>query len=93
MDCVAWDEAKWGRSYEQFDRELSGAIDDKLWFLSQLAKLREKYLNKWIAISNKAIIDSDEDHEALLARLVKNGEDLSIIQTYYVNPENYVEIF
>jgi hypothetical protein len=46
---------------------------DFQWFLQSREKLLSKYENKWVAISNNKILDSDENLTALVKRLKAKG--------------------
>ncbi|MGB8779286.1 MAG: DUF5678 domain-containing protein [Candidatus Bathyarchaeia archaeon] len=46
---------------------------DLQWFLQSREKLLPKYQNKWVAISNNKILDSDQNLTALLKRLKAKG--------------------
>jgi hypothetical protein len=46
---------------------------DFQWFLQSREKLLSKYENKWVAISNSKILDSDENLTTLLKRLKAKG--------------------
>lgn len=47
---------------------------DMNWIVSNYNKLRTEYPDKWIAVKNKKVVDSDTDLEPLLQRLrEKNG--------------------
>jgi hypothetical protein len=46
---------------------------DLRWFFQRREKLLSKYENKWVAISNNKILDSDENLTALLKRLKAKG--------------------
>jgi hypothetical protein len=46
---------------------------DLQWFLQRREKLLSKHENKWVAISNNKILDSDEDLTALVKRLKAKG--------------------
>ena len=46
---------------------------DFQWFLQSREKLLSKYENKWVAISNNKILDSDENLTTLIKRLKAKG--------------------
>ena len=46
---------------------------DFKWFLQSREKLLSKYKNKWVAISNNKILDSDENLTTLIKRLKAKG--------------------
>jgi hypothetical protein len=46
---------------------------DFQWFLQSREKLLSKYENKWVAISNNKILDSDKNLTALVKRLKAKG--------------------
>jgi hypothetical protein len=46
---------------------------DFQWFLQSREKLLSRYENKWVAISNNKILDSDENLTALAKRLKTKG--------------------
>ena len=46
---------------------------DFQWFLQSREKLLPKYENKWVAISNNKILDSDKNLTALVKRLKAKG--------------------
>jgi len=46
------------------------------WFLENLDRLRSLYPNRYVAIYNQRVIDSDANVETLEARLQKRGADL-----------------
>jgi hypothetical protein len=92
MECVTWDAAKWGKSYEEFERGTKAVMDNKIWFYEQLDKLREKYLGKWVAIKGMKIIGVNESFDILIATLRKKEIDLSDVQFEVVTPENFIRI-
>jgi hypothetical protein len=93
MECVSWDPARFGISYDQAVAAIRNASNDKRWFFDSLAEFRDKYLHKWIAIHNRKIIDSDDDFDHLAARLKSNEVDIASVQFEFVNEENYIQIY
>ena len=93
MECVTWDTAKMGISYDQAVKAIDLARNDKMWFYDKLAEFRDKYLHKWIAISEMKIIDSDSDFDHLVASLKSKHVDISSVQFEFVNEKNYIQIY
>ena len=54
-------------------------LENKKWLDETYDKLKEKYNNKYIAVENKEIIDSDEDLHCLIERLKKIKKDIDQI--------------
>lgn len=46
------------------------------WFLKNLDRLRSLYPNRYVAVYNQEVIDSDPDEERLEARLRERGANL-----------------
>jgi len=46
------------------------------WFFKNLDRLRSLYPDRYVAVYNQAVIDSDSDVERLEARLRKRGANL-----------------
>jgi len=47
--------------------------EDYEWFLKSRSKLLSKYVNKWVAINNKRILEFDNELTPLLNRLRSKG--------------------
>ncbi len=91
MECVAWDEERWGMSYEKFRKEIEATRDDMLWFYSEIARLRKTHLGKWIAVKDKRILSSGRNYESFMTELKKKG-DLARVQIFFVAPDNFVDL-
>ena len=82
------DAKKWGISYEEF---IAGAADfdnDRDWLASNLDRLRKRYLNKWVAIRKRRIVDSDNDYRALIDRPRSSFTDDISVVIDFVGPED-----
>ncbi len=88
-----WDEKQWGMSYEEFHRGMRSYADDRLWFYKEIGTLRKDYLNKWVAVRDKRVIASDDDHDRLVARLESRKERLGDTQILYVHPRDTIVIY
>lgn len=46
---------------------------DHLWFHNHLQKLLSTHKNKWVAVHNQKVIDTDKDFEVLCSRVKDPG--------------------
>lgn len=60
-------------------------MENKKWLDNNYERLKEKYNNKYIAVENKEIIDSDDDLHCLIERLKISKKDIDqiIIEPIY----------
>lgn len=65
---------------------------DNRWLAENYHQLRKKYLNKFIAVKDKKVIDYDTDFNKLIERLEKKGEDLGRIVIEFMPPEDLILI-
>jgi hypothetical protein len=64
---------------------LSSYSENSKWISHNYARLEKKYHNKWIAVLNKTVIDSDPDLNRLTERLrKKHAQTFSQIATEYI---------
>ncbi len=63
---------------------------DSKWLADNYGKVKEKYVNKFIAVKNKQVIDNDDDFHKLIKRLRDKGEDLRRVVIEFVPPEDVV---
>jgi len=93
MSSSNWDDKKWGMTFEEFQKSIEDYANDRLWFYDNLDDLRRTHLNKWVAVRNKQIVDSDKDHDELIERLESGGIGLSGTHVLFVRPEDIVVIY
>ena len=58
------------------------------WFIFNYSKFKEQYREKFVAVYNEKIIDSDTDFEKLMNRLVGMKIDVNAVFTMYVRKES-----
>lgn len=88
-----FDERMWGGTWEEVRREIEDYTDDTLWFYDNLDSLREKYLNKFVAVRGKSVIDSHRDHRILMRKMKSSGVKTSNVQIHLVYPKNVVMMY
>lgn len=88
MECAKWDEHRFGMSFDELTRSIEAARNNRLWFLKSLQELRDKYLNKWVAVHKKRIVAADEDYDALIKAVLKKGIQVAEIEVHLVTPED-----
>jgi hypothetical protein len=93
LNSAHWDEKKMGMSYEDFRRGMDDYTDDRLWFYKNLDELRKEYTNRWVAIINKRVIDSDGDHDELVTRMMSRTNGLSGVHILLVRPKDMPVIY
>lgn len=64
---------------------------DYQWFIKNKKELRKKFVNKFIAISDKKVIASSEDVNMLIKELKEKKVEDAIIE--FIEPENVVIIY
>lgn len=76
-----------GLSIQRITAEMEEAAQNKLWAMNNMAKLRAKYADQFVACRDGKVIASSHSSEALFRRLKKKGEDLSVIAVEFVPKE------
>jgi len=61
------------------------------WINKSISNLRKKFGDRYIAVKNRRVIDSDEDFDALLLRIRKLGDPESVT-IEFVTAEEYIWI-
>jgi uncharacterized protein (DUF1778 family) len=70
---------------------ISKAAENRGWVDANYMSLTEKYSNRWVAVLDKTVIDSDTDLQKLARRLRKKlGERYSEIAMEYVTKKPIV---
>ena len=69
---------------------LKSGQEDLEWFDSNLKALISEFNNKFIAFSNKKVIESDNDLNELMAKLNEKGIDSSNIFVKFVSNVKYI---
>ena len=69
---------------------LKSGQEDLQWFDSNLNKLISEFNNKFIAFSNKKVIESDNDLNGLMVKLNEKGIDSSNIFVKFVSKVKYI---
>lgn len=93
VSSAKFNEKDWGMSLEALRRSLEAASDDLMWFYDNLASLRKRYLNRWVAVKDKRIVMSDLDHERLLLRLSKQKMEPPRPRVFFVEPEEVIHVY
>ena len=65
---------------------------DNRWLAENYHWLREKYVNEFIAVKDKKVIDHDANFNKLIERLEEKGEDLGRIVIEFMPPEDLILI-
>lgn len=63
-------------------------IVSKKWLYENYEKLRETYANKYVAVDDQCILDSDKDMKLLIKRLKKNSKNINEIMIELINSKN-----
>ena len=69
---------------------LKSGQEDLEWFDSNLNKLISEFNNKFIAFSNKKVIESDNNLNELMVKLNEKGIDSSNIFVKFVSKVKYI---
>jgi len=85
-----WTEVRKTMDMEAVVRSIERVRDDAIWFDANLDRLRESYLDKWVAVRSKAVIDSDSDHDQLMDRLEARPDGFADVQIMHVFPKGTV---
>ena len=68
-------------------------IDNLQWLDKNKNKLRKSFANKYIAIYNREVLDSDDQLDDLKERLKKGRIGLDNVLIEFINPEEVLLIF
>ncbi|MBS3079069.1 hypothetical protein J4218_03035 [Candidatus Pacearchaeota archaeon] len=77
---------------ENLSHDLERFQEDILYFENKKEELRAEFLNKFVAIKNKRIIDSGNSIEELRNRLENNNQDPARIIIEFVPEEETIMI-
>jgi predicted DNA-binding protein (UPF0278 family) len=58
------------------------------WINKSISTLRKKFGDRYIAVKDRKVIDSDEDFDALLLRIRKQGDPESVTIEFVTPAEN-----
>jgi len=72
---------------EQILQELGRFNEDMDWISETQKKLRKKFADKYIAVMNSRVIDSDSELETLLQKLKETGRNPSRIPIEFISGE------
>lgn len=92
MSIEDWTEIRKTMDMEAVVQSIDRVREDAIWFDANLDRLRESYLDKWVAVRSKAVIDSDSDHDRLMDRLEARPDGLVDVQAMHVFPKGTVFI-
>ena len=62
---------------------------NSVWINRSMSALRQKFGDRYIAVKNRKVIDSDEDFETLLLRIRKVGDPESVT-IEFVTAKEYI---
>ena len=83
---------EFGFNEEELTKKAEKLIENLLWFETHKNQFKEGYANKYIAIYNKEIIDSDKDLTLLKKKTGEQGFDLSFVLFKFVPLEDIIVI-
>lgn len=61
---------------------------NKIWLSEHYEKIAETYVNKFVAIEDDQILDSDEDMDVLVKRLKKKNKNIDHLLIELINPKD-----
>ncbi len=64
----------------------------KRWFDLNYEKIEKSYVNKFIAIEDNVIMESDEDIDALVKKLKEKNKNPDTLLIELVNPKDFILI-
>lgn len=63
-------------------------LESKIWLDNNHDTIGDKYVNKFVAIENNQIIESDEDIDILIKRLKKKKKNIDRMLIDFINPKD-----
>lgn len=79
-------------SMEQELHILNNIENDSEWLYSHYEEIRERFSDKFIAVKNRNVIESDASMENLVKKLEKKGENPSFLLTKFITRKEIVLI-
>lgn len=76
-----------GLSIRGIAAEIEQSARNKLWVMNNMAELRDKYADRFIACRDGKVIASADSSDAVFRKLKKKRENLSVIAVEYVPKE------
>jgi fibrillarin-like rRNA methylase len=73
-----------GLSIDRIAAEIEQAAQNKLWVMNNMAALRAKYADQFVACKNGKIIASANSSEEVFRKLKKKRENLSVVAIEFV---------
>ncbi len=65
---------------------------DKAWFSENLAKLRKKYSQHFVAIDDGKVVAASTDPDALTDQLKGKGFNVGMILVEFVSPDDWIVV-
>jgi len=65
---------------------------DTQWLIENYQKLKKEFVDRFVAIKNGKVIESDENLDKLIEKLQKKGEDASKTVIEFIPPEDMIII-
>jgi hypothetical protein len=90
LSAEQWAEIRKTMDMEAVIRSIDRVREDAIWFDANLDRLRESYLDKWVAVRSKTVIDSDPDHDRLMDRIEARPDGFVDVQVLHVFPKGTV---
>jgi len=82
-----------GFDKKEMEEKAKVMMENLKWFDRNKEKIKKIYINKYIAIFKKEVIDSDDELEGLKEKLVNRRLELDKILIEFINPKELLLIF
>ena len=81
-----------GKKMEQELQVLNNIENDSKWLYSRYEKIRESFSDRFVAIKNSKVVESDESMEDLINKLEAKGENPAFLLIKFIPKKEIVLI-